>query len=114
MATPNAPLSGAHYPASQFPGDLAQLHSVHFPARRRVITTFCSTKAPFPLAFLIVSCLLPHPPFSLCGHPLPLFCFPLCFFETLSLLHLASTPGDSHSHNTLSDLSLCPAYDYNT
>lgn len=58
-------------PASQFPRDLAQLHAEHFPARRRVITTFCSTNAPFPLTFLIISCLLSHPPFLSVVNPTP-------------------------------------------
>lgn len=81
-------------PASQYPGDLAQLRAKHFPARRRVITTFCSTKAPSPLAFLISSCLLPRPPLFLCGHPLP-----------SAFLLSSRAPQAIH---TLTDLFLCP------
>ncbi|KAK5613067.1 hypothetical protein CRENBAI_002190 [Crenichthys baileyi] len=34
-ATRSTPLSDAHYPPLHSPGDLAQLHTEHFPARRR-------------------------------------------------------------------------------
>lgn len=84
-------------PASQFPGDLAQLHAEHFPARRRVITTFCSTKAPLPLAFLIASCLLPHPPSLSVVTPFPLL-LPSVFLS------------DSHSLSCTSQAPSCNAY----
>lgn len=83
--------------------DLAQLHVEYFPARRRVITPFCSTRPPTPPPlsssfshhFLSFSSL----PFSfpLCGHRFLSFASPPRLFQTPCLLHLAGAPGHSYS-----------------
>lgn len=62
--------SWSSLPASQSPKDLAQLHTEHFPARRRVITTFCSTKSSLPLHFSHRFLSSSSPSLFLSGHPL--------------------------------------------
>lgn len=62
--------SWSSLPASQSPKDLAQLHTEHFPARRRVITTFCSTKSSLPPHFSHRFLSSSSPSLFLSGHPL--------------------------------------------